>query len=197
VHGDFTRVDVLRDSRIEYAAKVIVVADSTVERSDQDTDARSVLAALTVERLNPEIYTCVELLSAENAPHLAVAGIEEVVVPADFGSHLMSGVAMYRGLMPVIKDLFDRGAGQELHVIGVPSELAEKTFRDLYLGLKERWNSVPIALIYFLEDGGHRVITNPVLDTQLSGGEAVVVISPVDHQGLVEEYPAPEGAWVS
>lgn len=197
VHGDFTRVDVLQEARVQHAAKVIVVADSTIERSDQDTDARSVLAALTVERLNPDIYTCVELLSAENSPHLAVAGIEEVVVPADFGSHLMGGVAMYRGLMPVIKDLFDRGAGQELHVIGVPKELAGKTFRNLYMGLKERWNSVPIALVVFLSDGSHKVATNPLLDTELSGEEAVVVISPVDVLDLVREHPPPEGAWVT
>lgn len=195
IHDDFTRVDVLKKARIEEAAKAIVVADDSVPRSDQDRDARSILAALTIERISPKAYTCVELLNGDNAPHLAVAGIEEVVVPADFGGHLLGEVAMYRGLMPVVKDIFSRGKGQDLYLIGVPPEYAGKAYRDLYVGVKERLDAAPLALIRY-EGTKHHVVTNPALRHEVRGDEAVVVIAASGREEELAAFPPPAGARV-
>ena len=70
VRGDYTKPAVLEQARVRKANKAIIVADDTIERSDQDRDARTVLGALMVERMNPEIYTCAELLNRENEQHL-------------------------------------------------------------------------------------------------------------------------------
>src|SRR5690606_36313770 len=66
VRGDYTRPEVLEQVRVRHAKRAIIVADTTAPRSDQDRDARTVLAALMIERMNPEIYTCAELLNHDN-----------------------------------------------------------------------------------------------------------------------------------
>ena len=195
IQDDFTRVDVLTKARISEAAKVIVVADDSVQRADQDRDARSILAALTIERVNPNAYTCVELLNGENAPHLAVAGIEEVVVPADFGGHLLGEVAMYRGLMPVVKDIFSRGEGQDLYLMGIAPEFAGKSYRELYVGVKERWDASPLALIRY-NGLKHHVVTNPPLSHEVRGDEAVVVLAAAGREEELAAFPPPPGARV-
>ena len=52
VRGDFTSPQVLKDAEIAKASNVIIVADSlSLKRTTQDKDARSVLAALTIEKV--------------------------------------------------------------------------------------------------------------------------------------------------
>ncbi|MBT3222222.1 MAG: potassium channel protein, partial [Proteobacteria bacterium] len=55
--GDWTRVDVLNSVNANEAAVAILLTDNLTQRSSQDRDARTVLAALTIERMNPDIYT--------------------------------------------------------------------------------------------------------------------------------------------
>ena len=53
--GDFTRRETLDLAQIDTAASVIVLADTTMERAHQDIDARTVLASLAIEKINPNI----------------------------------------------------------------------------------------------------------------------------------------------
>ena len=55
--GDWTRVPLLEAVNIAEASVAILLTDAVTRRSDQDKDARTVLAALTIENMNPEIYT--------------------------------------------------------------------------------------------------------------------------------------------
>ncbi|MEO0869716.1 MAG: ion transporter, partial [Cyanobacteria bacterium J06642_11] len=54
---DYTKIDILETVGITHASRAILLADATHPRTDQDRDARTVLAALTIEKLNPSIYT--------------------------------------------------------------------------------------------------------------------------------------------
>lgn len=176
---DFTRVDVLERAGVRRAARAVVLADDSAERSDQDRDARTILCALTLERLNPKVYTCVELLNGDNAPHLAVAGIEEVVVPADYAGHLLGSISLQRGMLPVVREILTRGEGNDMHVVGLPPELADKTFRELYAYAKERWDATPLALVR--PGAGERrpsVVVNPRLEQALKAGDGVVIVAP-------------------
>ena len=57
IHDDFTKMSALERAGISTARICIVLADTTEGRSEQDADARTILAALTVEKMNPDVYT--------------------------------------------------------------------------------------------------------------------------------------------
>ena len=88
--GDFTRLDVLEEVGIQHASNGILLSDDSIQRSDQDRDARTVLAALTIEKLNPKIFTCAQLLDRRNNVQLQVAGVEDVVIGDELSGHLIA-----------------------------------------------------------------------------------------------------------
>ncbi|MFW5966572.1 MAG: ion transporter, partial [Persicimonas sp.] len=58
LEGDYTSMECLREAGVQRASVALLLADSSIEeRPPQDRDARTVLTAMLVEKLNPEIYT--------------------------------------------------------------------------------------------------------------------------------------------
>lgn len=77
---DFTKVSSLEKAGVHRASICIILADTSRGRSDQDADARTILAALTVEKLKPNIYTCAELYNREFRSHLQMGKVNAFVV---------------------------------------------------------------------------------------------------------------------
>jgi voltage-gated potassium channel len=96
VRADYTRFEVLESCGAQYADSALIFADRAAQLRDQDRDARTVLAALTLEKLNPNIYTCAELMDEQNGAHLKIAGVEEVVSHAALTAQVMARAALER-----------------------------------------------------------------------------------------------------
>ena len=78
VEGDFLDERILEKARVAEATNAIILAD-THDRSDEDADARSVLGALAVEKLKPEINTVVEAFASDTTYHLQSAGVDDII----------------------------------------------------------------------------------------------------------------------
>ena len=109
--GDFTRESVLEAVQIRRAESVILMADDLVQRSDQDCDARTVLAALTVEKLSSGIYTVAELHSRQSEDLLRGFGVEDVVVADFYSGMILGSVQRNRGLVSVLDDILTQSHG--------------------------------------------------------------------------------------
>jgi len=94
VRDDFTRIEVLERCNVARASVALIVSDVAHGRSRQDADARTVLAALTIEKLNPSVYTCAELSNAMNESHLRMGNVNEVVITQDLAGHLLAQAAV-------------------------------------------------------------------------------------------------------
>lgn len=180
VRGDYTKPAVLEQARVRQANKAIIVADDTKERSDQDRDARTVLGALMVERMNPEIYTCAELLNRDNEQHLLAAGIEEVITTSEAGGHHLAMAAMHAGLSQVVTELMTRKVGRNLQKLPVPDDLVGLDFPSAL----DRYKRVYDGLLIGVEVNGQRgpkaegysMQLNPGLELKLTDQDNVVLI---------------------
>ena len=76
--SDFLERKVLQAAGVEESFAVIILAETT-GYTDKDTDARSVVATLSVESIKPEVKTVVEVLSNETAFHLRNANVDEII----------------------------------------------------------------------------------------------------------------------
>src|SRR5919199_6203396 len=139
IKGNPTSTDDLRRAGIERAECAIVVADATSTSSAaDDMDARTLLTVLAIESLNPNCYTCVEVVRSENRAHFGRAKADELVVSAEMTGALLASSAKTHGLSRLVGDLLTHPEGMEFYRVAVPPNLVGVTVQDALGLLKAR-----------------------------------------------------------
>lgn len=182
VRGDYTKPEALEQARVRHARRAIIVADTTIPRDDQDRDARTVLSALMIERMKPDIYTCAELLNRDNEVHLKAAGIEEVVVTSEAGGHHLALAALHHGLADVIQELMTGKMGDTLSKWPIPDDYVGLDFIDVIDRCKRERNAIVIGVEIKGQLGsrteGYRMLLNPNEAITLTADDNLVLIAP-------------------
>lgn len=174
--GDYTRVDVLNHAGIVHADVAIILADDTrEERSFQDRDARTVLAAMLIEKLNNEIYTTVQLLNRDNETSLRAAGVEEIIVSDEYVGNVMASVVRNRGISSVVDELLTARRGHQFFKCPLPAPLAGKTVSEAMMKLKSDHNATLIAVSR--GNGASDVVVNPPADLVLDADVQIIIAS--------------------
>lgn len=146
VNDDFTKVAVLEKAGIRRAKTCIILSDKSHGRSEQDADARTILAALTVERINPQVYTCAELINQEYGSHLELGNVNDYVVSEEQNGFMLAQAALNPGLMGVFNELLTGEQGNQFYRLPISSAWVGKTFLELFAHLKQTHNAILIAI---------------------------------------------------
>lgn len=174
--ADYTRADVLRQAGLERAQMAILLADSSKRRSDQDRDARTVLAAMLIERLRPGIFTCAQLLNPDNASHLKLCGVEEVVVADEYAGQIMAAAGRARGLVALVDEVFSSQHGNHIFKLEVPASWVGKRYVEALEKVKSRTG----ALLISIEKRGAPMMVNPPHDYVFLAGDIGVFLARED-----------------
>ncbi len=167
--------EMLKRAGIEKAATVVMVGDRSLDHGARD--AKAVLSVLTVESLNPGVYSIVELASEDNVSHCERAGADEIIVGAEFSSRVISTATLDHGISAVLRELLSAQVGHDLITIQVPAEFAGRTFLDLFSSLKREQGMIALAI---LQHGSGKVVTNPDADLVVDSHDRLVVVSAGD-----------------
>ncbi len=186
VKGDHTRIDVLEKAGIERAHSAILLADETGTRSNQDRDARTVLAALTIEKLNHGIFTCVELLNKDNRSHLEMAGVEEIIVPGDYAGRIIAASSRTRGLVPIFDELLTSRYGNQIYKAELRHDWNGKKVGWVHQKIKEEFNATLLS-IERVTDSKREVFVNPPSEKLLMTGDKIIFIAESFPDGMGEE----------
>ena len=143
---DFTRVDVLKRCNVEQCSVAIIVSELSHNRSRQDADARTVLAALTIEKLKPGVHTCAELSSSQSEPHLRMGGVNEVIVTRNIAGHLLAQAAMYSANAHVLQGLLRPTSDNSLLPFEVDEEMVGMSFSEALGRFHEDSSTIIIAV---------------------------------------------------
>jgi voltage-gated potassium channel len=172
---DYTRLDVLETIGIAHASHAILLADTCCPRSDQDRDARTVLAALTIEKLNPAVYTCAQLLDRRNDVQLKVAGVDDVIVADEIASHLIASSIRTQGSVEVLAELLTVQMGNQIYKLPIPSNWVDLPFWQAVDRVKQTQDALVIAV----EPGGseRKILVNPPAEYRLAPQDYLVVIA--------------------
>lgn len=178
--GDYTRVEVLESVGIRRASAAILLTDMMTPRSDQDRDARTVLAALTIERMAPGIFCCAELVNGQHESLLKMARVEEVVVRDWYAGVIIGSMGRNRGLSRVLNDILTTADGNAFHKVAVGRRHAGRTIGELHTLLKDQHGAI---LVSWERPGLGRDDTegrvNPPTELVVAQDDVLVVIS--DH----------------
>jgi voltage-gated potassium channel len=174
IKGDYTSEDALRRAFVKECKTVIVLADTEDAGGNEDyTDCRSILAVLTIEKLNNKVHTAVELINPDRRSHLEKAGVDEIVVRGDISGSILSRISQNKGLSKVISKLLEFGEGTEFYKVPSPAEFNGKQFGDLLMNL---YNEKSYLLIGYEHNNGEAVIS-PKHSTVLDNPDYLYIIS--------------------
>jgi len=174
LNDDFTKLEALEKAGVRRAARCILLADTSKGRKERDADARTVLAALTIERLNPAVYTVAEIHRREHAHHLEMGKVNDYVVSGEQSAFLLAQSAITRGVMSVFSELLTREHGNRFSRCSLTHEWTGRTFLELMVHMKEVHN----ALLVGVEEG-EKIVVNPTAYV-FTGKEDVVLIAARD-----------------
>ena len=163
--------DTLARANIAQAQTVVVMGDDRLEPTARD--AKVVLAILTIENVNRNVYTIVELVSDDNVRHCQRAGADEIIVNNDVSSGMVARAALDHGITKVISDWLSLDHGDEMYKIGVPPAYANKSVLDILGPMKAEHGCLLIG-IERGEDGN--VIANPPADYRILPGDRLIVV---------------------
>jgi voltage-gated potassium channel len=171
---DFTKLEALEKAGVRRAARCILLADTSKGRKERDADARTVLAALTIERLNPAVYTVAEIHRREHAHHLEMGKVNDYVVSGEQSAFLLAQSAITRGVMSVFSELLTREHGNRFSRCSLTHAWKGRSFLELMIHMKEEHN----ALLVGVEEG-EKIVVNPT-SYVFKGTEDVVLIAARD-----------------
>lgn len=170
--GDYTKLDVLESASIRTANIAVLLADESKEaRSSQDRDARTVLAAMLIEKLNSDIHTTVQLLNRDNETSLKSAGVEEIIVTDEYVGNIIGSVVRNRGISTVLGELLTSKFGHQFYRIEAPKVVHGKTVSQAMSILKADFDATLIAIGRDEE----RLIVNPGPNVEITPGHILIV----------------------
>lgn len=157
LHDDFTKVTALERAGICQAKTCLVLTDTSGGRSEQDADARTILAALTVEKLNESVYTCAEIVNRSYATHLEDGKVNDFVVSGEYGAHMLAQAAMNKGLVGILGELMTYQHGNEFYRLPVPDSWVGASFDEKLTDVKKSSNIILVAV----HSQGDSPVVNP------------------------------------
>ena len=181
VKEDYTKIDVLESVGARKASAAVVLADrGNNNLGEQDRDARTVLAALTLEKLNPEIFTCAEILDEANQTHLRMAGVEEIISRTNITAGLFASTLVNKGVSSVISDILTHKEGTYLRKYSVPKDYIGKDFIEVFTHFKKELDAIPLSLITKDKQGKESTIINPNHSYKLKEDDVLLIIIKIE-----------------
>lgn len=164
--------ETLVKANLQKARTVIVLGDDSVETTARD--AKVVLSTLTIESMNPDAYTVVELVDKINEQHCLRANADEIIIGSELSSRLIASAASDHGISKVISELLSSRYGNEFYSMPLPKEMINLKFIDVFIAMKTQSNATVLGV---QKGSTGEFISNPDIDYCLSKNDNLLVIS--------------------
>lgn len=164
--------ETLKMANLKEAATIIILGDDRLETTAKD--AKVVLTTLTVETMNPEVYSVVELDDKSNELHCKRANANEVIIGSELSSNLLASAACDHGMSRIVSELLSSRYGNELFAMAVSENMVGKPYLDIFIEMKKEQNTT----VFGVQKGrGGEFISNPDVNYVLEEDDYLLVIS--------------------
>lgn len=164
--------ETLHKANIDQARTVIVLSDDKLDAYAKD--AKTVLNTLTIESVNPDVYTCVELMDEKNVQHCQRAHADEIIVVGELSTNLLVQAALDHGITRMISELVSTRFGEDLYKIKLPPRFVGHSFFEAMCELKE---SHEVLCLGIADKTGKEFIANPGKNHRLDEGDQLIVVA--------------------
>tara|TARA_B100000686_G_C16806324_1_gene991034 strand:- start:5478 stop:6350 length:873 start_codon:yes stop_codon:yes gene_type:complete len=165
IHGDVTKEETLKESRIEHATGAAVVLD---------TDQDNLFVTMSIRTYNPELFLLSRCAVEDNKHKLIRAGANKVVNPYTAGGHRMAEMLT----KPNVEDSVTITTPKYDNIDFSLDEISLKNLTD-YHGLKIHDTNIKtkynLLIVGIINDDGKSVI-NPDSNTILNANDVILLM---------------------
>lgn len=129
VSGDPASEDILMQAGVKEALAAIVFADENIEDASL-VDGKSLLIAISLERIAPTIHTTVEILMEKHIKNFSHVKVNDFILSHEAVSRLAVRSALSEGNSEIYTQLISRQHGDDLYEVAVRSDW--RTYRDAF-----------------------------------------------------------------
>ena len=171
IQEDYTNVDVLTRSGVKNAHLAMILAEDLEGRNTHDIDARTILAALTIEKIEHDVHTCAEIHHEEYIDHLKMGGVNDVLIREKMTARLMARVGLNKGLMNFFEDVLIGVDGNTLDFIKVPQNLVGQSFEVLLSAMSGSNQGIALGV----KPAQGKLLINP-LGTLINDSDQILIL---------------------
>ncbi|MBN2325389.1 MAG: NAD-binding protein [Spirochaetes bacterium] len=146
IKGDYIDEKVLGRANLRNASTALVLADSSRNFSVQEVDSRTVMAVITIDSMNKNIYTCAELLDEKFEKYLKLANCDEIILSREHSRILIANAASASGISHIASELLLPTHGGLL-TEEIPSMLVGRTFLELQEHYRRIYGDIVIGVL--------------------------------------------------
>jgi voltage-gated potassium channel len=147
VKGDYTDESVIKRVRPKFAKKALILADDAQGGLPTEVDSRSILAAISVHSLAPNLYLCAELLNRNLEKHLKNAHVNEILYSREYSRGILANAAVNDGFSIVLQNLMDPTSPVSLKTCDVPDGMIGSSFKEAADKLRDLYGSIAIGVL--------------------------------------------------
>lgn len=156
IKGSFLRENDLIRAGIKKASSVIIFSRSE-DKEQMAMDAESILSAMIIRKLNPEIRIIGEILNPDSREH-ASSFMDDIIIKGDVSSMLIYSSIMIPGIPEFINDLLMSNSISEEDI---DKKYANSTYRE-FISNMEKENRIVLAFrkqdkIYLRENSDKKI----------------------------------------
>jgi voltage-gated potassium channel len=146
VRGDYSREEILTKTNLSKARRVIILADRTDENLPRDqVDQKTLLAALAVKSLHPQIRITAELIFSENRTHLERAHVDDIIIRGEYDSSLIASSTESEGLFKIMQSLLSP-EGANFWAVKIPVRFHGQPIKEFAGVLRDEYQALLIGL---------------------------------------------------
>ena len=129
VKGNPSNENSLKRAGIESAATVIILAD---EKLADVADTKTIMTAIAIDHISPDIHVVAEILSSSNLPFLAYTFVNEIICLELLTERLLAQSCLTPGVSFIFSDLLTQSSDtNEIYVEDIPADYIGRTFQEL------------------------------------------------------------------
>ena len=164
VRGNPAKESILRRACVDRARYAIVLAS---DLSNLSADDHTLAAALTIESINPEIFTVAECLDPERVELMRRSGCNSVICVAGLASSFLVQEVSDPGTQAVVSELMSNTFGQQVYITPV-EQMKNWDFPELQLHLSQQ------GYLVLGVQRGDKPLLNPGRAYKVEAGDQVI-----------------------
>ena len=147
VRGSFTQESILAGAGLKQAANAVIVPDETGAMGEEGDEQKTVLAALVIKEMNPDIRLFAHVLKREDAAHVKRAKADEVIVSDEFTRELLANHVAHPGAPQALSELMSFETSHSLKALDVPQSFVGGTVGPLVQHFRDNGNMLLIGFV--------------------------------------------------
>ncbi len=148
VKGDYFSEAALKRANLKKAKKVIVLADTYENKTETETDSKTVMTVFTIKSLAKDVYICAELLDLKYENYLRHAKCDEIIFPNEFNRKILASATVVNGMSNIIFEMLSNSnSSTRLLTEKIPDKYVGQKYRDFRYSFDARGNRVLIGVL--------------------------------------------------